>query len=130
MTKIIVVGHGGYGTAVKNNLGMIVGETEGFLYVDFDLTDDINILEDKLKVAVKSCGDDEILFACDIAGGSPFRQSAMLCVEEPRYRAVAGLNTAAFAEMVYNLELSADELANMAVDVTKSSVMRFPEQNQ
>lgn len=126
MTKLVIVGHGGYGTAIKNTLAMLLGDTEGVLYLDFGPKDDINTLAQKLKDAAEGDGG-EVLFACDLAGGSPFRQSAMLCLERPGTMAVAGLNVAAYAEMVNNLELPAEELLELGIEVTRSTILRFPE---
>lgn len=36
MSKVIVTGHGGYATAMRRNLAMLVGELEGFYFVDFN----------------------------------------------------------------------------------------------
>lgn len=126
MAKVIVTGHGGYATGVFKNLKMLLGEPEGFFFVDFNPDDNLEILDEKLKNALLKCGEDEALLACDLAGGSPFRQAAMLCLEHPNYVAVAGLNAAAYAEMVYNLSLPVGELAALAIDTTKNSIMRFP----
>lgn len=128
MSKVIIVGHGSYGTSIKDSLEMLMGETTGIYYVDFDADDDLHILEYKLQSAVKQCGEDNILFACDLAGGSPFKQCAFLCVENPGYVTVTGLNIAAFADMVYNLDLSIDKLAEMVMDTAHAAIMRFPEQ--
>lgn len=131
LSRLIIVGHGGYGTAMKNTLAMLVGETPGIVYVDFNLEDDLNTLIAKLQDALASCGDDEVLFACDVAGGSPFRQCAVLCLRAPgRYFAIAGLNVATYAEMAYNLELSAAELLELAEETARMTVARFPEKQQ
>lgn len=127
MTKVIVAGHGGYGTAVKNCLGMLLGETPGFYYVDFNVEDNLDSLNDKLREAMEQCGEEPILFACDLTGGSPFKQCAMICAEHQENITVAGLNIAAFAEMVYNLELSVQELSDLAIDTTHAAVLRFPQ---
>ena len=127
MSKVIIAGHGGYGTAIKNTLAMLVGETPGMYYVDFNMTDDLAILDGKLKAAINECKDDDILFICDLSGGSPFRQSAMLCLEHPTYIALAGLNVAACAEAVFNLDMEIGELAEMLIEVSKTTVMRFPQ---
>lgn len=126
MAGLIIVGHGGYGTAIRQTLHMLMGKTEGVAYLDFTEDDDINTLAAKLKEAAAKF-DGEVLFACDLAGGSPFRQSAMLSVERPGTFAVAGLNVAAYAEMVNNLELPAEELLELGVEVTQSTILRFPE---
>ena len=126
MTSLIIIGHGGFGTAVKNALGMLLGETEGVIYVDFNKEDDLQTLIGKIDNAVALC-NDEILFACDIAGGSPFRQCAIKCIEKPGWRAVAGLNISAFSELVYNLDMPVEELLELGMEVTHSTVARFPE---
>ncbi len=126
MTNVIVVGHGGFGTAVQNSLGMFLGDTPGMIYVDFNLDDSIGTLREKLEAAIAQCENNDILFACDLAGGSPFRQAAILCADRQNYYAVAGLNMAAFAEMVYNLSLPAQELCELAMLAAQNSIMAFP----
>jgi PTS system N-acetylgalactosamine-specific IIA component len=95
-------------------------------YVDFNVEDNLDSLYEKLQAAIKQCGDDNILFACDLTGGSPFKQCAMICAEKPSHITVAGLNVAAYAEMLYNLELSVEELVEMAIETTHAAIMRFP----
>ncbi len=88
-------------------------------------------LTEKLQKALESCENDDVLFACDVAGGSPFRQSAILCLQAPgKYFAVAGFNVAAYAEMAYNLELSAAELLLLGEETAHAAIMRFPESQQ
>lgn len=126
MTNLIVIGHGGFGSAIRSTLGMLMGDMPGAVYVDFNKEDDLEILKKKIDDAVAQCGD-EILFACDLAGGSPFRQCAMLCVDQPNYRAVAGLNISAFAELIINLDMGVEELAELGVETARTTVVRFPE---
>lgn len=127
MAQVIVSGHGGYASAVRDNLTMLLGVPEGFHFVDFNPGDDLTDLTAGLAAAVEACGGEDILFCCDLTGGSPFRQCAMLCVERPGCVAVAGLNQAAYAEMVYNLDQPPSALCNMAIETTKESIQRFPE---
>lgn len=127
MTNMIVIGHGGFGTAIQRTLGMLMGDLPGILYVDFNKEDDLEILKGKIDAAAAQC-EGKILFACDLAGGSPFRQCAVLCVDNPAYRAVAGVNISAFAELAINLDMSAEELARLAVDTTRETVLRFPQE--
>jgi N-acetylgalactosamine PTS system EIIA component len=126
MTNVIIAGHGGYGTAIKNCLGMLLGETPGIFYVDFNEQDNLESLNQKLQDTMLQCGEEEILYACDLTGGSPFKQCAMICAENPKHITVAGINVAAYAEMVYNLELSVSELADLAIETTRASILRFP----
>ena len=127
MTNVIVIGHGGYGTAMKHNLGMLVGELEGFHYIDFNPEDSLDILKGRIDGALAQVpGDSEVLFACDVAGGSPFRTAAVICTEHPGWAVVAGVNTSAYSEVSFNLELPALELAEMACDVARETILMFP----
>lgn len=125
MTKVIVVGHAGYGTAMKRNINMLVGETPDFIYVNFNEQDDLEILRSRLNKALKKTRGCDVLFACDLSGGSPFRESALICSEHENYAVVAGLNTSAYTDMVYSLDLSPLELAKQAVEVVNSSVIIY-----
>lgn len=127
MTKVIVLGHGGYASAVRRNLAMLIGEIEEFYYVDFNEQDDLNVLRDKITEVIKPLENDPILFCCDVSGGSPFREAAMICAQRENTVCVAGINTSAYTELSFNLELSASELADMALEVAQSTMLRFPE---
>ena len=130
MTKIVILGHGGYGSAVKRNLGMLIGEQQDYFYIDFDEQDDLEILRKKIQETLAQTGENGVLFCCDLAGGSPFREAATICLSHPDYCCVAGLNTAAYTEMTFNLDMSPTELASMACDVAKQSIMQFPQPEQ
>lgn len=125
MTKVIIVGHGGYGTSVKNNLGMLMGELENYFYVDFNPEDDSTILNQRLLAAIGPSMDIDVLFACDLTGGSPFRQTCLLAVEHPNFVVVAGINTAGYAEIAYSLDLKPRELAEMAITASKEAISVF-----
>lgn len=127
MTKVIILGHGGYASAMRRNLAMLIGEIEDFHYIDFNEQDDLNVLRDKIAEVVKSLEDDPILFCCDVSGGSPFREAAMICTQRKNTVCVAGVNTSAYTEISFNLELSASELADLALEVAQSTMLRFPE---
>ena len=110
MSKVIVVGHGGYGSAMKRNLAMLVGELEGFFFLDFNESDSLEDLQAKL---------DQTL---------AFRVTAMLCAEHADWAVVAGMNTSALSEVSFNLELPARELAQMACEVTRETILMYPPQ--
>lgn len=129
MTKIIVIGHGGYGSAIRRSMAMVVGCFDAdFRYVDFNEEDGLDALQGAIDTATASCGDNDILFCCDIMGGSPFRLSATVCAANPgRMAVVTGLNLGAFAEIASSLNAPLDEVASTAVEAAKLSVTRFPQ---
>ena len=66
MSKVIVTGHGGYATAMRRNLAMLVGELEGFYFVDFNEEDSLDILQDHLdQVLAQFSPEEEVLFSGD-----------------------------------------------------------------
>ncbi len=131
MKKVIVTGHGGYAEGVKLNLEMIVGPLENMYFVDLTKEDDMAALENKVTQLVNSFDEeDEVLFACDLLGASPFRVAAMLCAEHPgKYVAVTGLNTMAFIEINLNKDsdMTVGELADLALETARAAAVKFPE---
>jgi PTS system N-acetylgalactosamine-specific IIA component len=109
---------------------MIAGERENMHFLDLTKDIDLATLEGKVKALLDGFSGDEVLFACDLLGASPFQVAAMRCVENPgKYYAVAGLNTMALLEVSMNAEngMTIEELADFAVKTTKEAVARFPE---
>ena len=130
MKKLIVMGHGGYAEGIRQNLEMIAGVPEQMYFVDLTREDDLAALEARVKGLLGTFQDDEVMFACDLLGASPFRVAAMECAGNPgKYYAVAGLNTMAYLEASMNLnnDMSIEELVNLAMETAKSAVARFPE---
>lgn len=126
MTEVIVTGHGGYASAVKRSLLMLVGNTTGFYFVDFNEQDDVETLKRNLMDVLQKTCQKDVLFVCDIAGGTPFRESAFLCTTCESYVAVAGINISALSEICFNRHLNAGELAQLAQQVTLQSQAVFP----
>jgi PTS system N-acetylgalactosamine-specific IIA component len=128
MKRVVVIGHGGYAQGVKQNLDMIVGESQHMFFIDLTKEDDLASFENKVNNLLEGFNDDEVLFACDLLGASPFRVAATICVNHPgKYYTVAGLNTMAFLELSMESDLSIEELANRAIETTKTAVAKFPE---
>ena len=126
MTKVIVLGHGGYGSAIRRNMEMLAGPQEDYFFVDFNEDEDMEILQGKLAAVLAEMGQHDVLFCCDLVGGTPFNVAAALCAENSNYCCVGGLNTMAYLSMQYELDATAFEVADMACGVAKEAVMRFP----
>ena len=44
MTKVVVLGHGGYGSAMRRNIEMLAGVQEDYYYVDFNEEEEGDLL--------------------------------------------------------------------------------------
>jgi PTS system N-acetylgalactosamine-specific IIA component len=104
---------------------MIAGLSDSMYFIDLTKEDDLSGLKAKVNQVIQDFNEDEVLFACDLLGASPFRVAAEICVNHPgKYYTVAGLNTMAFLEltMIEDSDLSIEELANRVVNTSKSAV--------
>jgi PTS system N-acetylgalactosamine-specific IIA component len=130
MIRVVVMGHGGYAEGVKQNLEMIIGLSETMYFIDLTKEDDLASFKAKVDHLIQDFHTDEVIFACDLLGASPFRVAAEICVNHPgKYYTVAGLNTMALLEltMIEDSSLSIEELADRAIITTKTAVAKFPE---
>ncbi|MGB4658770.1 MAG: hypothetical protein WBI07_06310 [Mobilitalea sp.] len=130
MIRVVVMGHGGYAEGVKQNMEMVSGLSDSMYFIDLTKEDDLASLKTKVDLLLEEFGEDEVLFACDLLGASPFRVAAEICVNHPgKYYTVAGLNMMALLEltMIEDSGLSINEIVDRSIDTTKSSVVRFPE---
>ncbi len=127
MTQVIVIGHGHYGTYIKESMTMLLGEPQGFSFIDFLIGEDVETLKNKIRVAVEEHKGKEILLATDILGGSPFNESIMVAIENPDIVVIAGLNLSGYCEMVYKLEEPVRDVAKAAYESMAISVLVYPE---
>lgn len=126
MTKVVILGHGGYGSAMRRNIEMLAGVQEDYFYLDFNEQDDAGILQGRIEAVLEQIGESDVLFCCDIVSGTPFNVAATLCAGKDNYCCVGGLNTIAYMSMAYELDSPATALADMACEVAREGVMRFP----
>lgn len=132
MKRIVIIGHGGYAEGIKQNLEMIIGSQENIYFDDLKKDEDLSDFEKRISALVYGFdSDDEILFACDLLGASPFRVAALLSSNSNgKYHVVAGLNTMAFIEVcMKSLEdITIVELVNRSIQTAKAAIVCFPEQ--
>lgn len=118
MKKMVIAGHGKYASGMKTLLELICGENPAVEYVDFE-GDDAK-LEARFEEIASSA--EEIIFACDMAGATPFMKSVLLQREREGIYSVGGANVSALVEAVNNLDAPAEEIAENLLATTKNSV--------
>jgi len=90
---IIIATHGEFANGIKQSGSMIFGEQDLVQAVTLMPSEGPEDLQAKMRAVVKEFGVEEILFLCDLWGGSPFNQATILFKEDPEHRAiVTGLN--------------------------------------
>lgn len=127
MRKIIVIsGHGNYAAGIRSTLELLAGKNDDLFYVDFTAEDTDLTLKEKLSAIVEENKDSEILFVCDLLGGTPFKVAAEISNPSDRMELVAGCNVGGILEMVFSKDAySIGELADKMVEQSKKSTLRF-----
>jgi len=123
MNRIVFCGHGGYGSGYKSGLEMIAGKSEKILAVDFCEGESDETLYTKLQVLCGQYPDDGLIFACDMIGGSPYKQAVKVSFKKDTRQVVIGISTLAVLEVLPVLnELPIWELAEKLVEVSHSCI--------
>lgn len=123
MTSVIIIGHGKYGSMIKESLKMLVGDVKNFYYIDFEAQDNLDILKEKINNIAKKLNN--ILFVTDISGGTPFRESCIFASTHPNSIVIGGINLTSICEISYNLNIEIRDLVKLAEEVTKESIMIY-----
>lgn len=131
MRKIIIIsGHGNYATGVQSTLELLAGKNKDLFFVDFTADDTDITLKEKYTAIVENNRESEILFVCDIIGGTPFKVAAEISNSSEKMELVVGCNIGGILETVLMKDnLSLIELADNMVEGSKNSTLRFKKIN-
>jgi len=127
MRKIVIIsGHGRYATGLQSTLELLAGKNKDLFFVDFTEEDTDETLKNKFMEILEENKDSEVLFVCDIIGGTPFKVAAAISNFSPKMELVAGCNIGGILESVLMKDqLSLFELAENMVEGSKKSTMVF-----
>jgi PTS system N-acetylgalactosamine-specific IIA component len=89
MKKVIIIsGHGNYATGLQSCIELLAGRNEEVYFIDFIVDDTEASLTEKLMKVVNSHSGSEVLFICDILGGTPFKMSAQIANDKANMEVV------------------------------------------
>ena len=126
MRKIIITGHGRYASGIGSAIETIAGKNDNIYYVDFTEDDTDITLKEKFNSIIKENHDGEILFVCDILGGTPFKVAAEIVNDSPNMELVIGCNVGGLLENILkNEDNSLKEFAESIVSSSKNATLRF-----
>lgn len=126
MKKLIITGHGQYASGLKSSLELLAGVNEDLIFIDFhgDMTE--ADLKQQMEETIERLRDDEFLIVCDIVGGTPYKNAAILANESDRIEVVAGCNLGSILEAVFQKEaMPLAELAATMVESSKQYTVQF-----
>ena len=121
---IIITGHNHFASGILSSLTMIAGAKDNVFAVDF-LSDDNDLsLEGKFNKIISDNKDSEILFICDLMGGTPFKVTSKLAFTNDNYEVVTGINLGGLIDTSMKLDkMSIGELKISCKDASIKSVI-------
>lgn len=121
---IIITGHNNFASGILSSLTMIAGAKDNVYAVDF-LSDDNDLsLEGKFNKIISDNKDSEILFVCDLMGGTPFKVTSKLAFTNDNYEVVTGINLGGLIDTSMKLDkMSIGELKTSCKDASIKSVI-------
>lgn len=124
--KIIIVGHGNYGTGTESSIKLLAGHNDGVEFIDF-LEEDTDVtLKEKINQAITKDKASQTLFVCDLLGGTPFKVCVELSYEKENMEVTAGCNIGAILEAILLKDsMEIGKLADRVVNGTKDTAVRF-----
>lgn len=122
---IIITGHAHYASGLLSSFTMIMGPNPNFYAVDFDETKDIVV---EYQTIMEQNKDSNILFFCDMLGGTPFKECAKLAHDNPNFKVLVGCNLGSLMESSFVMDkLTLNELATTIIEASKKHTVLFQE---
>ena len=121
---IIITGHNNFASGILSSLTMIAGAKDNVYAVDFLSSDNDESLEGKFNKIISDNKDSEILFVCDLMGGTPFKVTSKLAFTNNNYEVVTGINLGGLIDTSMKLDkMSIGELKTSCKDASIKSVI-------
>ncbi len=130
MVGIILASHGAFAEGIKESAQMIFGAQDKFEAVVLKPSMGPDEFRANLEVAINKVDSEEILFLCDLWGGTPFNQSsAVFDGHEDKWAIVAGLNLPMVIEALSErfTEGSAHVIAKAIIKSAKEGIKAKPD---
>lgn len=126
MKKIIVTGHGNFATGLQSTIELLAGKNNDLHFVNFVEGDSDLVLKGKFEKIIEENANTEILFFCDLLGGTPYKTAATLAYENHSLEVVAGCNVGSLLELLFIKEnFSHKELARELISASLNATGFF-----
>jgi len=125
---IIITGHGKFGYGLKSSLNIIVGENDSIRFVDFTEEKSPESLKEEIKRNLKETNDKVYIFT-DLLGGTPFKVSSELALENSNIEVLCGTNLPMLVEVSMmislGLDIDIDSIKDVGINNIRPQVKKF-----
>ncbi|MBF0775910.1 MULTISPECIES: PTS sugar transporter subunit IIA [Streptococcus] len=125
--QLVVVAHGEFASGILTSLRLIAGEVEKVVAIDFVEGMSAQEVKDRIKQTIS--GEKQVLILTDLVGGTPFKTSVELVVEQGQQEiaVLSGLNLAmlldaSFSRLTYEFEPLVQKLVAVAKEGVVDSI--------
>jgi PTS system N-acetylgalactosamine-specific IIA component len=127
MKKVIILsGHGNFATGIQSSIEFLAGRNEDIYYIDFLVNDTEVLLKEKFNSILDKNTESQVLFICDILGGTPFKTAAEIANENEAIEVVAGCNVGSIIQTLLEKDsISIGRLADNIINLSRRSTIRF-----
>lgn len=105
---IIITGHGNFATGLKSSLDLIVGKYDFIKSIDFTELKTPKDLKCEIESEVIKSENEKIYIFTDLAGGTPFKVSMELALENKNVEVFCGTNLPMLVESTMMISLGSD----------------------
>ncbi|MGO1371804.1 MAG: PTS galactosamine/N-acetylgalactosamine transporter subunit IIA [Senegalia sp. (in: firmicutes)] len=126
MIALIIAGHGEFAKGLNSVIELVAGKQELVETVDFLESDSTDDLKNNIKKAIDNMNAEGTLIFTDIPGGSPFKMSVELSMENEGIEVIAGTNIPMIMEILFDREnVDLVELKERAMETGKKQIVTF-----
>lgn len=104
---LIITGHGNFGSGLKSSLDLIVGSYEFIKVVDFTEGKSSEALKNEIANLTKDSSKKVYIFT-DLPGGTPFKVSSELKLENENIEVLCGTNLPMLIEATMTISLGCE----------------------
>lgn len=99
---------------------MIAGKNEDIIAIDFEGNEDISL---KYQKVINNHSRDNILFVCDLLGGTPYKEASKLAFSKPNVAVTVGCNLGSLLEIsLIKDNFNLDQLTSKIISSSKKNV--------
>ncbi|MCL2114297.1 MAG: PTS sugar transporter subunit IIA [Streptococcaceae bacterium] len=121
--QLIITGHGHYATGLQSTVQLLAGTLSGVEFIDFTAEMSESDLEQQFPKM------DDLVFFCDLVGGTPYKQAVLIASQYKNVAVVAGCNIGALLEVALQNDIpnfeDAHELAQLFIESSHSAIQEF-----
>lgn len=128
MKGIILIGHGNFASGLTSSLKLLAGEPNNFLYHDYiEGMSQENLKEEIIKSVKQLNKCNEIVLATDILGGTPFKVSALLSLNNTKIEVITGINLPLLLTLALSIEDETKKITTLLDEIiieSKNAISR------